>query len=743
VSGSGPVAVPIGLPERGSTRRTSRLARTDYATAAWLCVVPAALATVAAIVLLGPSLGELISRSHSGFTPLPERIIGFHPEPAEQAGYLLALSGPVLYATLLALAPRWLPRLPGALATAWARATPVLLAAFLVVCMVMQYDAVYDPIYSNEEPQVPRVVQYFTPATLVVAALLAAALAALAATRPRVVAGALLRESRAKHAAGLAAAALATVVWLLPAINSDSSIGMTPGDLQYHLEFTLDEAFAVLNGLTPLVDFSPQYGSLVPYLAALPMVAFGKTLLTYTIAMAALTGLGMLAVYGVLRRVARSTLAALLLYLPFLATSFFLLDGTLANRSSVGTYFSTFPTRYAGPFMLAWLVARQLGARELAFIRLWPLFTAAGLVAVNNTDFGVAALGACLVAIVWGSADRLGDEWRRIAAALLAGLASALVLVSALTLLRAGSLPQFGRSVEFTNLFAVSGFGMLPIGPRVGLHLILYVTYVAAIGLATVRALQGSGDRALTGMLAWAGIFGLGSAAYFIGRSSPDTLKYVFSPWALTLALLTVAVVRASADSPSRRPTIAALAVLVGLGLTICSLAQTPLPWTQLERVQAPFRPWRLRPKANPLQPPADAQTRQFVAGVADGRTRIVIRRGAPVAIMTTLGHRVADAYGVVNVSPFTGLLSTPTKEQVNMVVDALRAAGGNTILLPHPDLEGAFDVLAERGFMPLTANGLEPYVAGQTDPAGVPWPDGSVLVKWVDVRHLHPRALD
>ncbi|MGN6189862.1 MAG: hypothetical protein ACTHOE_13285, partial [Conexibacter sp.] len=553
---------------------------------------------------------------------------------------------------------------------------------------------------------------------------------------------ALLRESSAKRTLGLTLVVLATAVWLLPAINSDSSIVTAPGDLRYHLEFTLDEVFAVINGRTPLVDFSTQYGSLVPYLAALPMIAFGKTLLVYAIAMATLTGIGMLAVYGVLRRVTRSTLAALLLYLPFLATSFFLLDGTLRNRSSVETYFSTFPTRYAGPFVLAWLTARQLDRRRFTFMSLWPLFTVAGLVVLNNTDFGIAGFGACLVAIVWGCADRLAYEWRRIAAALLAGLASALVLVSVLTLARAGSLPQLERLTEYARLFAVSGFGMLPIGTPVGLHLVIYVTFVGAIGLATVRALQASDDRVLTGMLAWAGIFGLGSAAYFIGRSSPDSLKWVFSSWALTLALLTVAVLRAPADSRPWRPSIAAVAVLAAFGLTICSLAQTPVPWTQLERVAAPFRPSRAAPHANPMRPPSDPDTRFFVASLADGRTRFVVKPGAPVAIMTTLGHRVADAYGVVNVSPFTGLLSTPTAEQVNKVVDALRAAGGNTIMLPHPDLEGAFDVLDARGFMPLTTSGLQPYVPGQTEFAAVPWPDGSVLIKWVDMRHLHPRAL-
>ena len=732
----------VGQAGRSSTDRTGRLARTDFATAAWLCVIPCALATVAAVALLGPPLGELIAHANPGYTPLPERTGAFNPEPTEQARYLLALCGPVLYTALLVLSPRWLPRLPVALATARARATPTLLAAFLVICVVVQYETVYGPRYSNREPPVEQVVRYFTPATLVAAVLWAGAIAAVAGTRLRVHAAALLQESRVKMIAGLVVAVGVTAVWVLPAINSDTSIGMAPGDLRYHLEFTLDEAFAVLNGRTPLVDFSTQYGSLVPYLAALPMLAFGKTLLAYTIAMTTLTGIGMLAVYGILRRVARSTLAALLLYLPFLATSFFLLDGTLANRSSVGTYFSTFPTRYAGPFLLAWLIARQLGRRELSFASLWPLFGAAGLVVLNNTDFGAAAFGACLVALLLGSGDRLRLEWRRIAGALAAGLATALALVSAVTLVRAGSLPDLGRTTAYTRLFVFGGFGMQPLAAPVGLHLVVYVTYVAAIGLATVRALQRAADRVLTGMLAWAGVFGLGSAAYFAGRSAPDTLKWLFSSWALTLALLTVAVVRAPSDGRSWRPSIPAVAVLVTFGLAVCSLAQTPVPWTQLARVEARVKPSRLRPYANPLQPPADAATRSFVAALADGRTRFVVKRGAPVAIMTTLGHRVADAYGVVDVSPFTGLLSTPTVEQVNTVVDALRAAGGNTILMPYPDLEGAFDVLATRGFMPLTRVGLRPYVAGQLDPVGAPWPDGSVLIKWVDMRHLHPRAL-
>ena len=33
-------------------------------------------------------------------------------------------------------------------------------------------------------------------------------------------------------------------------------------------QFTLDETYAILNGRTPLADFTAQYGSLWPYLPA-------------------------------------------------------------------------------------------------------------------------------------------------------------------------------------------------------------------------------------------------------------------------------------------------------------------------------------------------------------------------------------------------------------------------------------------------------------------------------------------
>jgi hypothetical protein len=438
---------------------------------------------------------------------------------------------------------------------------------------------------------------------------------------------------------------------MLHAVNSDASIANAPEDVRYHLGFTLDETVAVLDGRTPLVNFTAQYGSLWPFATALPMLAFGKTVLTFTVVLSALSGLALLAIYGVLRRATRSAPLALMLYLPFLATSLFMIGGTLANRSSVGTYFANFPLRYAMPFFLAWLTARRLerggGQRGT-----WLLFTVAGLALLNNGDFGVAALGATLAALLWTSERLDRATLLRLAAGVAAGLATALALVSLLTLVRAGSLPQLSRLVDYARTYAVGGFALMPIPGVLGLHLLIYLTYVAAIVVATVRALRGAANRVLTGMLAWAGVFGLGAGTYWVGRSHPVALKYQFSAWTLALALLTIVAVRELAAPRLRRTAVGALVVLFGFGVAACSLAQTPTPWSQVERLQAAFAPSEEGIEPDPLVPPDDASTRTFVTSLADGRDRFVVKPGAPVAILLTTGHRVADAYGVSNVSP-------------------------------------------------------------------------------------------
>lgn len=725
----------------------------DAATAAWLCALPLAAVVAISILLLGPPAGGLLPHD-PGATMLPTSAAGTYDESTEHARYLIAIVGAVLLAGAtwwLAHRQRVLDARVAGVARTCAQAG---LAALLIACIAAQYQTQYGPIYTRIEGVSIRE-RYFNPATLTVAAMVAALLVLAvrsAAVRER--AAGLLRETSARRWSALAGAVLLTGVWLLHAVNNDASIASVVWPVRYHLEFTLDEAFAVTNGLTPLVDYSAQYSSLWPFLEALVLGLFGKTVLVFTITMCTLTALALLAVFGVLRRATRSSSTALLLYVPFLATSMFSIGEASVNRDTFGNYFGIFPLRYAGPYLVGWLAARHLDRRGRT-LSAWLLFTAAGLTLINNADFGVAAVVATATACLWGA-----PQWDRrslltLLGSLAAGLVTALALVALLTLLRAGELPQLGRIVEYARIYGAAGYAMLPLPGALGLHTAIYLTYVGAIGTATARALRGAHNRVLTGMLAWTGVFGLGSGMYYVGRSQPEALRTTFSVWALALALLTYVVLRGLAARPNQRPSIAAVAVLCGFGIAVCSVVQIPMPWSQLQRIEAGMVA-RTSHYPNPLRPPADARARRFVATVADGPSRFVYRRGAPVAVLITTGHQLADAYGIANVSPYTGSDSIHTTQQVDTVVAALRHAGGNTMVLPasfdqsndgsalittDPEI---FAVLSRHGFELVTHRGLQPYdeQRGLRDAAGLPW-HGGTLVKFVDTRHLHPRALE
>jgi hypothetical protein len=511
------------------------------------------------------------------------------------------------------------------------------------------------------------------------------------------------------------------------------------------MQFPWDETFAVLNGRTPLVNFTAAYSSLWPYLTALSMTLFGSTLLTFTLTMAVVGTLALLAVYDVLRRVTHSSVAALLLYLPFLASQLFVLGATLKNRTSVGTYFGTFPLRYAGAWLIAWLTVRQLARTELPRARsLWLLFTVGGVALLANGDFGVAATGASFAALLWATPGGLRRAaLPRLVGLAAAGIATAFVLVSLLTLARSGSLPQMERFADYPRLYALGGFSVAPIPGVLGTHLLIYLTYVAAVAVGTARAARHAADRVLTGMLVWAGIFGLGAASYYVGRSHPVALKHHFGAWAFALALLTIVAIRALATRPLRRTLVGALVVLFGFGLMTCSLAQIPRPLSEIDRLgsassTASLAEWG---STTPFAPPAEADARQFVAAIADGSS-FVYRHGAPVAILLTDGHRIADAYGVVNVSPYMGIQSLPTVERVERTLDVLRDAGGNTAITPGIPEPSLYRVLERRGFRVLTAEGLSTYVQGRTVPSTHPWPIVGSVMRWVDTRHLHPEAL-
>ncbi len=642
------MGVESAVTDRGRVPR-ARLRATPLTPGeiAWLLVPPCALATFVAVLVAGPVLGRAL------FSPSGEFVfpgVAVAPEPVEHGRYVVALLGPLLTSVLVVLIARrglrFEPRLRCMLVgiSQWA------VVGGCAYCFLAGYGTFLGVIRLPWAES-----RFFTPPTLAIAAAFALLLAAslrLPAVAERLAAWTRETPSRAIFAATLAT--VATADWLLRAVNSDATIG---GERVLNLvPWEMSESFAVLDGRTTLVDFHAMYSHLWSYVGAATLALAGATASTWTITMAALSGLGVLAIFALLRRIIGSSLLALVLYLPFMAIGFWFEGSRADNGTSISNLFSIWPLRYAGPYMLAWLTARHVAGT--APRRTSLLFVAAGLVLINNLEFGIAGVAATCVAVLLTQPRR----WRSLAASVAGGLLGAGVLVASLTLVRAGRLPHFEYLLEFPHLFGIDGWGLQPM-TAIGIHLTLYGTFAAAIVVAVVRALREGVDPVLTGMLGWAGAFGLLAGTYFLGRSEPGTLVCLFSAWSLALALLLVAV----ADElvrRERRPVLPELAVMFAFGLGIASLASTPLPWEQVARLRVPVPP--------PL----------YKVPLQTGFVAAHTTRGERVAIFAPLGHRIAYDAGLENVSPYVNLEAIRTPTQLRFAVTAVKQGHVHRIFL-------------------------------------------------------------
>jgi hypothetical protein len=644
----------------------------------WLAALPCALVLVAIVVLLGPPLGRALFEPTwtEHIWPRFFSLGGVRPEPTEHARYVLALLAPVLVVGAAWLARgRRVPAAVPAVATLLAQLT---LVAFVAVCVIAQREHLYEPAFTGGRGF--RATIYFTLPTLVVAAAIALSIAVVLA-RPALTAriARATRETPLRRALALAAAGLVTLAYLLSAFNTDGTINIANVALWDHTAFYIDEAFSILNGQAPLVDFHAQYGHLWAYVSAAGMTLFGASLASFAAIMLAGTAATMAAVFATLRRLlGGSSLLTLALFGPFVATSFFMKAGPFDNRYSPASLFSLFPIRYAGPYALLWLLVRRLDTGSTR--RALPLLALAGLVVINNPEFGVPAVGATLLALAWSLPDRSPRALARLGLEALGGGAIAVVLVSILTLAVGGGLPHFGMLLLFPRIFGREGFGLLPM-PSVGFHLVVYVTFVAAIAVAAARGLADE-ERVLSVALAWVGIFGLGVGAYFTGRSHPQVLIDLFSVWSYALALLAIVAVRAIARRPARRPQLAELLVLAGVGVMACSLAQVPTPWSQVERIRR--------------TQPHDVR----VVTAIENAIREKTRPGEPVAVLARPGHQISEEIGIVDVTPYANIDSMMTEQQWSEMIDALERAGGNKLFVQEETLfQEHIDWLAARGY--------------------------------------------
>jgi hypothetical protein len=663
-------ASSLAVPRDEPASPPSRTRALEAGELAWLVVLPCAALVALAILLLGPPLGHaFLAPRGDRFWPRTE----VHPEPVEHARFLLALSAAPLGALAVWALARRPPALRPQLARTLVAVSQLCTVAFLALMLLAQHNVLLRS-YVVGQP-----VGIFTVPTIAAVAAVAALLAAGLRRRTLLARlGGLLRETRGRRVACLAVAVLLIAVFLTAAFNTEHSIGLAESN--HLIPWDMAETFAVLNGRTPLVDFHSQYAQLLPYLSAASLRLVGASVGAWTATMIVLSGLALLAAYAVLRRVARGSVAALALFVPFLAGSAFLIFGRLSPLE----IFSLWPMRYGGPYLLAWLTARHLDGA--APRRRWLLLGVAGLVALNNLEFGLPAAAGTLLAIVFVDPPRSRAARRRLLADAALGALAAVGVVTASALLHGGALPRFRLLFEFPRIYGVGGWVLEPMAAA-GLHLAIYVTFVAAVIVATVRAIRGDAPSLLTGMLLWSGIFGLGAGSYFAGRSDPLNLISLLSAWCFALVLLAVVVVERLARAGAR-PSPTDLAVLFGFALVAFAIFQMPRPWAEVRRVERTTAAVYKQPNA----------------------IRLVQQTTTPhqkVAILTQLGHRVAYDAGVVDVAPYSGMESMPTVAQLRTTLDVARREGVTQIYVDQElVLPGMLEALEAAGFAPAREEG-------------------------------------
>jgi hypothetical protein len=669
----------VERPPRPATSEPSAATRRPSAEdLAWLGTIAAAVLLAAAFAWLTPALAGLYpAPNHDVFQIWQGQIA---PETHEEIRSMLALGAPIVLAVVVgALGSTRAPR----------RSFDPLIAGFQVTAIGLLVVAIL------EQPRRSGflALDYFddlllSPANLIAGAVIGIALTALVLRWRGPLPDRVLRiaaELRRRPWIAVLAAVVAIAIWMLPAVVTDTTINRSGAIAIGHIPLQGEDYFSAVNGRTPLVDYIADYANLLPLVVAPVLGAFNSSITALTAILALLSGLGLLAIFGVFKEVTRGAWRGLALFVPFLALALFPWNDIGPFREFNAIYIGVLPGRYFGPFVLAWLLALSTRRR----IPVWALYGWGGLVVLNNSEFGVSAVIALTAAqvAIWDRSTPLAMRLRALAGWGAAGLVGAITLVCAITLIRAGSLPNLTYLTYYSHLFWHDSYGLVPMH-SLGLHWALYATYTAAVLIAAVRYVRDDADRTLTAMLAFAGVFGLATAMYFVGRSSQFQLMLLFPAWGLALALVAWTAARSLRSAAGDRERLwrlllPACAASIGFGVMISAIDRVDSPRGQVQRLES---------DGPAIYDEVPAQ-RFIEANTSTGDDVLIVG--------TAADHRVAEWAGVVNVSPLNGLYTLVSPTEADRTLDALDESGGDEVFetVSAANVPEYGDILRARGF--------------------------------------------
>jgi hypothetical protein len=471
-----------------------------------------------------------------------------------------------------------------------------------------------------------------------------------------------------------------------------------------HTSFQMGEFAAVINGLFPLVDFHPQYQNVLSYVLR-PLFFFVRFNLTsFTLTMGALSLIGFLLVYRVLSRVTGSCWLGLALFIPWVAVSLANLEGPGLPPANSFNYYAVGPIRYFGLFLMAYLSMWYLSLPQSR--RLITGSLVAGLVALNNLDFGFAAAVGFLACVTMFPPpdDRVDRVMRTLrATAVSVGCAGTSILGYWFAVrIVSGRWPNPRWLTEYQLIFARMGFNLQKL-PDSGLYWLLYFTFMVAFLYAIFSAFC-EGDRTVhlrhrlsTGMLAYGSIAGFGAFTYYIGRSHPSVIVNIYSAWAFVVALLTHRILidmrearlSTTADGGNSIWAIPTVAVLA-----LCS-ALLPLS-LEFPKVGDEMKRLSYRAGAHADQRPARLAS----------LIRKYVRKSEPTVIIYPDAHWLAIRASVQNVFPYAHPLSLLVKAQLEPLFLSLeRLRPGHEYVFGDliPDIT---DRLRRLGFVFVEADG-------------------------------------
>jgi len=652
-------------------------------------LVAAAVFTLDAYVL--PAL-DLTTASSLHFLSVYESFDYLKPEPLEQQRYLVAVLAALALPFLVAF---------GASRHALLRAAPT---AILTVLQVAVVALVALTMYADGHALERLLPATRSPSFVLVVALATALLLARRGLTDRLDAG-----GRRWEVVCASVALLATGLLCLAGFYTDGSLLGALVPTGAHVPFTFEEVHAVAAGRTPLVDWTPQYTSVLPYLLAplLSLRPFG--IAPFTGAMVATSIVALVFGYIALRLLAGRPLRALALYLPVLAIGLIPAFELGDQAHSIAAYYALMPLRYGGPLACLCAVA-VVGRFGSGGRREWlALGFLAGATLLNNVEFGLPAAAATGFVAVLCAVQRVqGPSWRaavlRTAGWLAVGGGASVAGFLALTFARSGELPDFGQLVYFSRQFATAGFFMIPIDTVFGLPGLIFATFVAAIALGAVPVLLGaraSDAHGLvrTAVLVFTGVFGLGVFAYWVGRSVDETLAATFLAWALALAALAAEGTRVTRTALALRAPggmLHALAVVLFAVVGLAALREATYGFEQPKRIAKHERGVRIA---------AQLAVLDF--------TRRCITPGTDVGMYVPYGLRVAHEAGLQDWFAYNNPTSVVTQEQVDNAFDVFAEHDVQFIVVGNAPMEWT-QAMGDRGYRRLRS-GENPVQVGYT----------------------------